>query len=345
MKCCYAISRGKNKMKQDKKYLSTGEIIIYKSASGPKLEVHLKKETVWLSLDQIANLFGRDKSVISRHIKNVFGEKELDKKAVVANFATTAADGKIYKVEYYNLDVIISVGYRVKSQQGVGFRIWATKTLKQHLIQGYTINEKRLFEEKEKLNKLQETIVFLQQKSRTKLLKGQEREIIDLLADYAKTLTILEQYDKSSLKELRDGKATFVLTYEKCQKIVSELRRELMAKNEAGDFFGNERGGAFEGIIKNLYQTFGGKQLYANLESKAAHLLYLIIKDHPFSDGNKRAAAFLFVYFLDANKYLFRKNGERKINDNALAALALLIAQSAPKEKDQMIALITQLLK
>ena len=334
MKCCYAISRGKNKMKQDKKYLSTGEIIIYKSASGPKLEVHLKKETVWLSLDQIANLFGRDKSVISRHIKNVFGEKELDKKAVVANFATTAADGKIYKVEYYNLDVIISVGYRVKSQQGVGFRIWATKTLKQHLIQGYTINEKRLFEEKEKLNKLQETIVFLQQKSRTKLLKGQEREIIDLLADYAKTLTILEQYDKSSLKELRDGKATFVLTYEKCQKIVSELRRELMAKNEAGDFFGNERGGAFEGIIKN-----------ANLESKAAHLLYLIIKDHPFSDGNKRAAAFLFVYFLDANKYLFRKNGERKINDNALAALALLIAQSAPKEKDQMIALITQLLK
>jgi death-on-curing family protein len=217
--------------------------------------------------------------------------------------------------------------------------------LKQHLIQGYTINEKRLFEEKTKLQKLQETIAFLQQKSRAKLLKGQEKEIIDLLADYSKTLTILEEYDKSRLKQVGGGKDVFTLSYEKCQKIIVELKKELIVKKEAGDLFGAERGGSFEGIVKNLYQTFGGKELYANLDAKAAHLLYLIIKDHPFSDGNKRTGAFLFVYFLDANNYLFRKNGERKINDNALAALALLIAESDPKEKDQMIALITQLLK
>ncbi len=173
------------KQEKNKKVQDGGSVIIFKSADGPKLEVRLKKETTWLSLDQMAALFGRDKSVISRHIKNVFKEKELTKKAVVANFATTASDGKTYNVEYYNLDVIISVGYRVKSQQGVGFRIWATKTLKQHLIQGYTVNENRLFEEKAKLQKLQETIAFLQQKSRAKLLKGQEKEIINLLADYS----------------------------------------------------------------------------------------------------------------------------------------------------------------
>lgn len=333
------------KQKKDKKAQVGGEVIMYKSASGPKLEVHLEKETAWLSLNQMAALFGRDNSVISRHIKNVFAEKELARKSVVAKFATTADDGKIYNVEYYNLDVIISVGYRVKSQQGVGFRIWATKTLKQHLVEGYTINEKRLFEEKAKLQKLQETIAFLQQKSRAKLLKGQEKEIIDLLADYARTLTILEEYDKSKLKSIGDGKAVSILSYEKCQDVILQLKKELMSRGEAGDLFGSERGGAFEGIVKNLYQTFGGKELYANLESKAAHLLYLIIKDHPFSDGNKRSGAFLFVYFLDMNKYLFRKNGERKINDNALAALALLIAESDPKEKEQMIALITQLLK
>lgn len=237
------------KQKKDKKAQVGGEVIMYKSASGPKLEVHLEKETAWLSLNQMAALFGRDNSVISRHIKNVFAEKELARKSVVAKFATTADDGKIYNVEYYNLDVIISVGYRVKSQQGVGFRIWATKTLKQHLVEGYTINEKRLFEEKAKLQKLQETIAFLQQKSRAKLLKGQEKEIIDLLADYARTLTILEEYDKSKLKSIGDGKAVSILSYEKCQDVILQLKKELMSRGEAGDLFGSERGGAFEGIV------------------------------------------------------------------------------------------------
>ncbi|NTW27245.1 MAG: hypothetical protein HGA36_02905 [Candidatus Moranbacteria bacterium] len=333
------------KQKQDKKALKTGEIIIYQSTSGPRLEVHLERGTIWLDAHQMAFVYGVKRPAVVKHINNIYQSKELEEKSTCSILEQVAADGKIRKMNLYNLDMIISVGYRINSKQATQFRIWATKTLKQHLLEGFTINKKRLLEEKEKLKKLQETIVFLQQKSKTKMLKGQEKEIIELLADYSKTLTILEQYDKSSLKEIKDGKAIFVLTYEKCQKIVSQLKKELMVKKEAGDIFGNERGGAFESIVKNLYQTFGGKELYVNLESKAAHLLYLTIKDHPFSDGNKRTAAFLFVYFLDANKYLFRKNGERKINDNALAALALLIAQSDPKEKDQMIALITQLLK
>ena len=336
------------KKKKDKKVSIGGEILIYKSAAGPKLEVHLERETIWLTQKQIADLFSVNVPAISKHIRNIYTEGELPQKATVSKMETVQTEGKRSierNVDFYNLDMILSVGYRVNSKNATQFRIWATKTLKQHLVQGYTINEKRLFEEKIKLQKLQETIAFLQQKSRAKLLKGQEKEIINLLADYSKTLTILEEYDKSKLKQIGEGKAVFVLSYEKCQKIIFELKRELMVKKEAGDLFGAERGGSFESIVKNLYQTFGGKQLYVNLEAKAAHLLYLVIKDHPFSDGNKRTGAFLFVYFLDANNCLFRKNGERKINDNALAALALLIAESDPKEKDQMIALITQLLK
>lgn len=331
--------------KKQKNAPKKGEIIIYKDGRGEvELQVEMDNNTVWLSLDQMTNLFGRDKSVISRHIKNLFVEKELERRAVVAKFATTASDGKIYQVEYYNLDVVISVGYRVKSQQGVKFRIWATNILKEHLLKGYTINQKRLLEEKENFEKLQKTIAFLREKAHAKTLKGQESEILDLLGDYARTLTFLEQYDKSKLKPARAGKAKFVLKYEVCQNIVIEVKKELMAKKEAGDIFGTERGGAFESVVKNLYQTFGGKELYANLETKAAHLLYLVIKDHPFSDGNKRIGAFLFVYFLDKNKYLYDAKGEKKINDNALTALALLVAESHPKEKDVMIALITNLL-
>ena len=322
-----------------------GEIIIYKTLKNEvALDVRLEEETVWLALDQMALLFGRDKSVISRHIKNIFQERELNKKAVVAKNATTASDGKVYRVDYYSLDVIISVGYRVKSDNGVKFRIWATKTLKEHLLKGYTINEKRLLEAKEKFQELQNVIVFLQEKSKKELLSGQEGEILNLLSSYAKTLTILEQYDKGELKESKGWKTKFILTYEHCLQIINELRKELVVKKEAGDLFGSERDGSFEGIIRGLYQSFGGKELYPSIEDKASHLLYFIIKDHPFSDGNKRSAAFLFVYFLDKTNFLFKKSGERKINDNALVALALLVAESEPKEKETMIKIIKNLL-
>lgn len=322
-----------------------GEIVIYKTPQNEvELKVKLEKETVWLSLDQMAFLFDRDKSVISRHIRNILQEKELDKNSVVAKFATTAADGKTYQVDYYNLDMIISVGYRVKSQNGVRFRIWASKILKQYLIKGYAVNERRLLEAREKFRELQEAVLFMQKQSRKELLSGQEAEILHLLADYSKTLSLLEQYDTGTLAETKGRKTKFILQYENCVKIIVELKRELAVKKEAGDLFGHERGGGFEGIIRGLYQTFAKNELYPSVEDKAAHLLYLTIKDHPFSDGNKRTASFLFVYFLDKSQYLFKKTGERKVNDNALTALALLIAESDPAEKEVMIKIIKNLL-
>jgi len=336
----------KNMLKKKVEKFNKGEVIIYKpSKNEVDLRVRFENETVWLSLNQIAELFGRDKSVISRHLRNIFEEKELFKKSVVAKIATTAADGKIYQVEFYSLDAIISVGYRVNSQRATQFRIWATKILKNYLLQGYAINDKRLLEAQNKFNQLQETILFLRKKSKAKLLEGQGKEILNLLADYSKTLSLLEKYDKNKLKTEKGKKAKFILAYEDCQNIISELKKNLIAKKEAGDIFGNEVSCKFESVNKNIYQTFGGKELYQSIENKAAHLLYLTIKDHPFTDGNKRIGSFLFVYFLDKNDYLYRESGEKKINDNALTALALLIAESAPKEKEQMIALTAQLLK
>jgi len=328
--------------KKQKEAPKQGEIIIYKDKRGEiELEVNVGKKTVWLTQSQVAVLFGSERSVITKHIRNIFKDKELIEKSNVQKMHIANSDKP---VTFYNLDVVISVGYRVNSKRATQFRIWATNVLREHLIKGYTVNQKRLLQERENFEKLQKTIAFLREKAHAKTLQGQESEILDLLGDYARTLTFLEQYDKSKLKVARAGKAKFVLKYEVCQNIVAEIKKELMTKKEASDIFGTQRGGAFESVIKNLYQTFGGKELYANLETKAAHLLYLVIKDHPFSDGNKRIGAFLFVYFLDKNKYLYDAKGEKKINDNALTALALLVAESNPKEKDVIIALITNLL-
>jgi len=329
----------------ESKDFKKGEIVIYKTSQGPQLDVKLEKETVWLNLLQIVMLFNRDKSVISRHIKNIFQSRELKKPPVVANFATTAADGKTYLVDYYNLDVIISVGYRVNSSRATQFRIWATKTLKQHLIKGYTINKKRLLKKSEELKQLQKTITFLQEKSQHKLLTGQGKEILDLLADYSKSLTLLEQYDKQRFPLIKGKGAKFILEYQQAQIVISQLKSQLQGKKEASELFGQENSARFESIIKNLFQTFDGKELYRTIEEKAAHLLYLTIKDHPFNDGNKRIGSFLFIYFLDRNQYLDKVTGERKINDNALVSLALLIAVSEPKEKEIMIKIIINLLK
>lgn len=322
-----------------------GEIIIYKTSKNEVgLSVHFIDETVWLTQNQIALLFGTQRPAITKHLNNIFKSRELSKNAVCSKMEHTAFDGKIYKTQFYNLDAIISIGYKVNSKRATQFRVWATKTLRDHLLKGYTINEKRLLEAKEKFQELQTAISFLQEKSKKELLSGQEGEIFNLLSNYAKTLTILEQYDKGKLADKKGGVSKFVLKYNDCLKIISELKKELLIKKEAGDLFGQERGGSFEGIINGLYQSFGGKELYPSIEDKASHLLYFIIKDHPFSDGNKRSAAFLFVYFLDKNNFLFKNNGERKINDNALVALALLVAESDPKEKETMVKIIKNLI-
>lgn len=331
-------------MAKKKDEFKKGEIIIYRDRKGPEIKVQLEKETIWLSLDQVASLFGRDKSVISRHIKNIFKEDELSPKAVVAKIATTAADGKTYQVDFYNLDMVISVGYRVNSKRATQFRIWATKTLKDHLVKGYTINEKRLKEERRKFQELQSAITFIEEKSKSEGIQGQEREILDLIGIYAKTLSILEKYDKGKLKAPKGKKAEFALKYEDCPSIITELKKELISKKEAGEIFGNEIDKKFASVMGTLYQTFDGKELYRTIEEKAANLLYLITKGHVFSDGNKRIGSFLFIYFLDMNDYLYRENGEKKINDNALTALALLVAESDPKEKDIIIKIILNML-
>lgn len=323
-----------------------GEIVIYKpSKNEVELKVRLEHETVWLTQKQMAALFDKRISTINEHIKNIFKEGELKENSVIRKFRITAADGKTYETNFYDLDVIISVGYRVKSLRGTQFRIWANKILKQYLVNGYVINKKRLSEARSKFNQLRGTISFLQKKSKAKLLKGQEKGILNLLADYSKTLLLLGKYDKEKLKIEKGKKDRFILEYKDCLNIVSELKKNLVAKGEAGNIFGNEVGGKFEGVVKNIYQTFNGKELYQSVENKAANLLYLTIKDHYFTDGNKRIGSFLFVYFLDRNSCLYRESGEKKINDNALTALALLVAESKPREKIQMIALITQLLR
>ncbi len=320
-----------------------GEIIIYKSPDNQiDLKVKLQKETVWLTQAQIATLFGSDRSVITKHLKNIFTTGELNEKSNVQILHIANSDKP---VKFYGLDTVISVGYRVNSRRATQFRIWANKILKEYLIKGYAINKKRLLEADNKINQLAEVILFLKEKSKKELLSGEAEKILSLLADYAKTLTVLDEYDRGKIQKVKGSKGKFRITYELSLEIIAQIQKELAAKNEAGGLFGAQREHYFEGIIKGLYQSFGGKELYPELEIKAANLLYLIIKDHPFSDGNKRIASFLFVYFLDKNNALYRDTAEKKINDNALAALALLIAESQTKEKDQMIALVTQLLK
>lgn len=321
-----------------------GEIVIYESKEGPRLEVRLREDTVWLTQKQMAELLDKDVRTINEHIKNIFSEGELNESLVIRKFRITANDGKNYETNFYNLDVIISVGYRVKSIRGTQFRIWATNTLKEHLVKGYTLNETRLLQYKNSFQDLQETIALLQEKSKHDLLAGQEQEILSLISSYSKTLTLLEQYDKEKLILAKKAKEKYVLKYVAARKLIDEIKKSLIAKNEASNLFGQESGDNFKAILKNIYQTFDNKELYSSMEEKAAHLLYLIIKDHPFVDGNKRIASFLFVYYLDKNNYLHKMNGEKKINDNALTALALLIAVSDPKEKDKFIRLTTNLL-
>lgn len=328
-----------------KKEKQQNNIVIYTPKHGPvDFRVRIEKETVWLSQKDMAKLFGKNVRTVNEHIKNIFTEGELEEKRVIRNFRITASDGKKYDTKLYNLDIIISVGYRVKSQEGTHFRIWATSVLKKYLVDGYSVNEKRLQQARENFEALQSTIQFLSTKISSENLRGQEQEIFSLLADYSKTLSVLEQYDKNSLAEPKGGRSSFTLSHEDAMGVLFRVRTELAAKSEATELFANERDGSFGGVVKGLYQTFGGKELYKSIEDKAAHLLYFTIKDHPFSDGNKRSGAFLFVYFLDRNKYLHKKSGEKKINDNALAALALLVAESDPKEKDTMIKLIVNLI-
>ena len=315
-------------------------IEIYKSKTGEtQVEVRFEHDTVWLNLNQIAQLFGRDKSVISRHLSAVFRDNELDRHSVVAKNATTALDGKTYQVDFYNLDAILSVGYRVNSKQGTQFRIWATQRLRDYLVEGISINKDRLQE----LEKIVEVI------SKTTIDQthglAEAKGLLHILNHYTKSFILLNQFDSASLPlQNLNGVVTYQIEYDEAVQAIEILKSELIQKNEATPLFGNQKDKSFEGILRSILQTFDGNYLYPTIEEQSAHLLYFVIKNHPFSDGNKRIGAFLFVWFLEKNSHLLKHNGERKINDNALTALALLVAQSNPEDKELMIRLICNLI-
>ena len=306
------------------------EIIIFENEE-IKLEVNMKGDTVWLTLDQMAELFDRDKSVISRHIKNAMSE-ELDN-SVVANFATTAGDGKTYHVDHYNLDMIISVGYRVKSKNGVAFRKWATKVLKEHLLKGYTINQKRL----EYLEKTVQ-LIDIATRANDRLEDSDAKEVLKVIGNYSKALDLLDDYDHRKIEKPKGINSDIKISYDECMSIISMLRF-----NEESDIFAIERNRGLESIINNIYQTFDNCDVYKSIEEKASNFLYMIIKNHVFIDGNKRIAATLFIYFLHSYDILYR-NDKQVIDNNTLAALTLLIAESNPKEKEIIIDLVMNFL-
>ena len=315
---------------------------LFTAADGQvQLSVSIDKETVWLSLDQMVQLFERDKSVISRHLRNVFAEGELERKAVVAKNATTAADGKTYQVDYYNLDVIISVGYRVKSRRGVQFRQWATRTLKEHLVQGYTLNQRRLAERgiefEQALALLSRTLANQQ------LVNADGAAVLAVIADYARSWSLLQAYDEQSLSgQTGQQSGMRTLHLDEVLSAVAQLKAALIAKGEATALFGQLRGDGLASSIATIEQGFGDELFYPNVASRAAHLLYFIIKNHPLSDGNKRTGSFLFLWYLQLNQHLLAKPVAQLINDNTLVALALLVAESAPDQKALMVRLIEQ---
>jgi prophage maintenance system killer protein len=320
------------------------EIEIYTSLENNiELQVSFDNETVWLNRDQIAKLFARDIKTIGKHVNNVFKEEELDKKSVVAKFATTAKDGKTYQVDYYNLDVIISVGYRVKSKQGTQFRQLATQRLKDYLVKGYALNEKRLEELDYKYSEIQQALKLATKAANIENLSSNEAKgILKVLEQYAYALETLDKYDhqKLSIDDLEPTKEVHKLSYQDAIEQINFWRDY----QNAGTLFGNEKDQSFKSSLETIYQTFDSVDLYPTIEEKAANLLYFVTKNHSFSDGNKRIAAGLFVYFLDINDKLLHKNGNKKIADNALVAITIMIAESKSEEKDMMTKLVVNLI-
>lgn len=311
------------------RHVPGGSIQIYEAADGAaRLEVRLEDETVWVTADQLAALFAREKSTISRHLRNVFADGELQREAVVANFATTASDGKTYSVAHYNLDVVISVGYRVKSHEGVRFRRWATSVLRDYLLTGVAIDRQRL----EQLGK----VVQILSRSADEMASG----ISSVLAAYLPGLTLLRDYDAGHVDAAPEVVPNWQLTIDEARAII----RGTKAQFPNDTLFGSERGGGLESVIGAVYQGFAGQDAYPTVEEKAANLLYLVVKDHPLSDGNKRTAAALFVTFLAKNGLLYRDSGIAIIDNGALAALTLLVANSDPREKELLVHLIIRVI-
>lgn len=321
-------------------------IIIYEDGN-VELSTKVENDTLWLSQKQLCELFERDKSVISRHIRNIFKDEELDKNSTVAKNATVQNEGErevVREVEYYNLDMIISLGYRVNSKKATKFRQWATKVLKEYLINGYALNKDRL--QQQKLDELDKTLQLIKSSIESKELNSEvSKGFVEIISTYAKSWALLQGYDEESLQEVvADKEQKFILDYEEVKEAIVEFKKALILKGEATELFGKEKADELKGNLLSIYQTFGGVELLPSIEQKASNLLYYIIKGHPFNDGNKRIGAYLFILFLSKNNSLYKSNGELKINDNALASLALLVATSKPEQKDIIIKLIMNIL-
>lgn len=319
------------------------EVIIYKTEEGlPAIEVAYGNETVWLTQQQMQQLFSKTKQNISLHIKNIFEESELLREAVVKEYLTTARDGKSYKTFYYSLDVVIAVGYRVRSKEGTKFRIWANQILKDYLIKGYALNNKKLKAQNQQLIELKQAIKLVGVVQNNQLLNDEElKSTFKILTDYVYALDVLDKYDHQQLENtVSDVKGSFKIDYDSAIEAIDDLR----LKFGGSKLFGNEKDQSFKSSLFTIYQTFDGDELYPSLEEKAANLLYFVVKNHSFSDGNKRIGAFLFVWFLDKNKMLYRADGAKRIADNALVALTLLIAESDPKEKEMMVKVVINLI-
>ena len=308
------------------------EIILFEN-QGVKLEVNLKDETVWLTQKQMAELFGKDRRTITRHIQNIYKDEELDQNTVCSFFEHTAEDGKKYKVQYYNLDMIISVGYRVNSKRGIIFRKWSTKILKDYMLKGYAINQKRL-------EYLKKTIKLIDIANRMdeRLENNDAKEILKVIGDYSKALNLLDEYDHRILKKVKGNIDERKIEYKECINIINKLKF-----NEESSLFAVERDKGLESIIGNIHQSFNGQDIYKSIEEKASNFLYLIVKNHVFADGNKRITATLFIYFLNYYGILY-KNDKQTIDNNTLAALTLLIAESNPREKEVIIDLVMNFL-
>ena len=297
------------------------EIVIFETEDKEvKLPVTVEDETVWLNQNQMIELFGRDQSVISRHIRNVFKEHEVDEKSNM-HFLHIANSNK--PVAFYSLDVIISVGYRVKSKRGVEFRRWANSVLKQYILKGYAVNDNRIKQLGEVIRIMKRTEDELDSK-----------QVLSVIEKYSNALDLLDSYDHQNMTRPKGNRATYVLSYEECMQVIQSMR----FGNES-DLFGREKDDSFKGSIGNIYQSFGGKDVYESLEEKAANLLYFVTKNHSFFDGNKRIAATMFLYFLDKNAALF-VDGKKKIEDSTLVALTIMIAESRPEEKEMMVSVV-----
>lgn len=318
----------------------SSETLIYQSEDGAlQLPVALEHETVWLSQAQMVTLFGRDQSVVSRHIHNVFKDGELDERSSMQKMHIANSDKPVV---FYSLDVIISVGYRIKSQQGVKFRQWATQTLKQHLLQGYTINRQRF---EQNAVELEQALSLTNKAIQTPSLTTQTgKGLVDIISRYTQTFLWLQRYDEGLLTEPTGQAGGDLADLNDALSALNELKLQLIAREEATELFARLRSDGLSAIWGNLEQTIFGEPAYATIESKAAHLLYFVVKNHPFVDGNKRSGAFLFVDFLHRNGRLYHPSGEVVINDNGLAAITLLVAESDPAQKETIIRLIMNML-